>query len=48
MGNSTTLKDGFEARTQPRKETLQFIFGYSKALEIKKLKSGMEVEMISN
>jgi hypothetical protein len=48
MGNSTTLKDEYGAHTKPRKETLQFILNYSKALEIKKLKSGIEVEMIRN
>ncbi len=48
MGNSTTLKDESGAHTKPRKETLQFILNYSKALEVKTLKSGMKVEMIRN
>ncbi len=48
MGNSTTLKDESGAHTKPRKETLQFILNYSKALEVKTLKNGMKVEMIRN
>ena len=48
MQNSITLKDGYGAHTKPRKETVQFILNYSKALEVKTLKSGVEVEYFKN
>lgn len=48
MGNSTTLKDEYGAHTKPRKETIKFILDYSKALEVKTLESGLEVELIKN
>jgi len=48
MGNLTTLKDELGSHTKPRKETIRFILDYSKALEVKKLNSGMEVNLIKN
>lgn len=48
MGNSITLKDEYGAHVKPRKETIRFILDYSKALEIKKLHSNMEIEVIRN
>ncbi|AEV31778.1 hypothetical protein Oweho_0765 [Owenweeksia hongkongensis DSM 17368] len=48
MGNSTTLKDELGSHTKPRKETIRFILDYSKALEVKTLNSGMEIDMIKN
>ena len=48
MGNSTTLKDEYGAHTKPRKETINFILNYSKALEVKTLKNGMEMNMMKN
>lgn len=48
MGNSVTLKDEYGAHTKPRKETIRFILDYSKALEVKKLKSGIEIDLMKN
>ncbi|WP_417589867.1 hypothetical protein [Owenweeksia hongkongensis] len=48
MGNSTTLKDELGSHTKPRKETIRFILDYSKALEVKTLTSGMEIDLIKN
>ncbi|WP_417603793.1 hypothetical protein [Owenweeksia hongkongensis] len=48
MGNSTTLKDELGSHTKPRKETIRFILDYSKALEVKTLNSGMEIDLIKN
>ena len=48
MGNSITLKDEYGAHTKPRKETIKFILDYSKALEVQKLTSGIEVSLIKN
>ena len=48
MGNSTTLKDEYGAHTKPRKETIKFILDYSKALDVQKLKNGMDISLIKN
>ncbi len=48
MDNTITLKDEQDAHCKPRKETIRFILDYSKALDYKKLKSGIEIEMIRN
>lgn len=48
MGNSTTLKDELGSHTKPRKQTIKFILDYSKALEVKKLKSGIEINLMKN
>lgn len=48
MGNSTTLKDEYEAQVKPRKGTVQFILDYSKALEVKSLRNGMQINLLKN
>jgi len=48
MGSTTTLKNEPGAYCKPRKETIQFLLNYSKALEVKKLASGEYVEFIRN
>ncbi len=48
MQNFTSLKHELEAQEKPRKDTIQFILNYSKALEVKKLKNGMEIDLIRN
>ena len=48
MGHSITLKNGSGAQLKPRKETIKFLLDYSKALEVVKLKSGEEIDLIRN
>lgn len=48
MRQTSTLKDECDRQYQPRKETVDFILNYSKALEVKKLDQGVEFTMIQN
>lgn len=48
MSNTTILRNDSEASARPTKETIRNILNYSRALKVKKLKSGFEFEMISN
>jgi len=48
MDNTVTLKDEQGAYCKPKEETIRFILNYSKALEYKKLKSGIEIKLIRN
>lgn len=45
---TTTFKHVPEACCHPRKETIRFLLDYSKALEVKTLASGEQVEFIRN
>lgn len=48
MAQLTTLKNGKEARLNPRKKTINFLLNYSRSLEIIELRNGEQVEMIKN
>lgn len=48
MGSTTILKNEPEAKCKPKKETIQFLLNYSKALEIQKSPSGHEFMFLRN
>ena len=48
MGKTLTLKDEYEAKQMPRKETIQFILNYSKAYCALKTEDGKDIELIRN